>query len=271
MRIAKASVFASLLICLGQALADCPKCDSGLIGNGPVKVVCPWCCGKNEPNSPQGAKGKDASFSDKKPDTSEKVQGKVSHLDSVVRIVSQHGDSASGGSGVVIEHDGKPAVLTAHHVVYEQGRPGTITVIFRDGTKSPATIAKVSDPYDLALLSCEKYGAVAVPVAASPKMGDTLTIAGFGPSPHAFREARGRVVGRGKPMGRGYAADFIDVSTGARQGDSGGPMFNQSGEVAGILWGSSNGTTVGSHSGRLRAFLGGNETASTCPDGRCKQ
>jgi len=249
-----ASFFVAFLICVG-ALADCPKCDDGLIGSGPVKTVCPWCEGVRLERQ--------RSLSNKPP--------VVDHLQSVVRIVSQHGDSASGGSGVVIEHDGKPAVLTAHHVVYEQGRPGTITVIFRDGTKSPATIAKVSDPYDLALLSCEKYGAVAVPVAASPKMGDTLTIAGFGPSPHAFREARGRVVGRGKPMGRGYAADFIDVSTGARQGDSGGPMFNQSGEVAGILWGSSNGTTVGSHSGRLRAFLGGNETASTCPDGRCKQ
>jgi len=248
-----ASFFVAFLICVGQAIADCPKCDDGLIGHGPVKTVCPWCQGVTEP-LPPAAKAE-----------------KTDHLQSVVRIVSQHGDSSSGGSGVVIEHDGKPAVLTARHVVIESGKPGTLTVYFRNGIQSPATIVKLDDPYDLALLSCEKYGAVAIPVAASPRMGDTLTIAGFGSSPHTFRESRGRVVGRGKPMGRGYAADFIDVSTGARQGDSGGPMFNQSGEVAGILWGSSNGTTVGSHSGRLRAFLGGNETASTCPDGRCKQ
>lgn len=255
-----ASVFVAFLIRLGQALADCPNCTDGLVGHGPVKWVCPICDGVPL-----------VGFQDPVPSKA----GALDHRLSVVRIVSRHGDGASGGSGVVIDHAGGPAILTAHHVVFEDGKPGKVEVVFRDETRSPAKIVKFDDPYDLALLECEKYGAVAVPLAASPKLGESLTVAGFGSHPHTFREATGRVIGRGKPVGR-YAADFIDVSAGARQGDSGGPIFNEAGEVAGILWGSDGRTTVGSHSDRLRAFLAGEanspkelDRSASCPNGRC--
>jgi hypothetical protein len=48
---------------------------------------------------------------------------------------------------------------------------------------------------------------------------------------------------------------MIELNVGARQGDSGGPIFDQQGELAGVLFGSGRGTTVGAYSGRIGEFL----------------
>jgi hypothetical protein len=54
---------------------------------------------------------------------------------------------------------------------------------------------------------------------------------------------------------------MVEVAVVARQGDSGGPIFNQRGELAGVLFGSAHGTTTGSYCGRIGGFL-----ASLGPD-----
>jgi hypothetical protein len=50
-------------------------------------------------------------------------------------------------------------------------------------------------------------------------------------------------------------SDIIEVTTAARNGDSGGPIFALDGTLAGVLFGSISGTTNGSHVGRVRDFL----------------
>ena len=49
--------------------------------------------------------------------------------------------------------------------------------------------------------------------------------------------------------------EMVELSVAARQGDSGGPIFNSQGELAGVLWGAGWGTTSGSYSGRVAAFV----------------
>jgi hypothetical protein len=49
--------------------------------------------------------------------------------------------------------------------------------------------------------------------------------------------------------------EMVELSAGARQGDSGGPILNQRGELAGVLFGTSFGETTGSYCGRVRSFL----------------
>jgi hypothetical protein len=48
---------------------------------------------------------------------------------------------------------------------------------------------------------------------------------------------------------------MVELSAAARQGDSGGPIFNRRGELAGVLFGTAWGQTTGSYCGRVRWFL----------------
>ena len=48
---------------------------------------------------------------------------------------------------------------------------------------------------------------------------------------------------------------MIELSAPARNGDSGGPILNSRGELAGVLFGSAFGRTSGSYCGRLRWFI----------------
>jgi hypothetical protein len=54
---------------------------------------------------------------------------------------------------------------------------------------------------------------------------------------------------------------MVELDVEARQGDSGGPIFNDRGELAGVLFGAGQGTTLGSFGGRVESFL-----ASLAPD-----
>jgi hypothetical protein len=54
---------------------------------------------------------------------------------------------------------------------------------------------------------------------------------------------------------------MVELDVEARQGDSGGPIFNDRGELAGVLFGAGRGTTLGSFGPRVGSFL-----ATLAPD-----
>jgi hypothetical protein len=54
---------------------------------------------------------------------------------------------------------------------------------------------------------------------------------------------------------------MVELDVEARQGDSGGPIFNDRGELAGVLFGAGEGTTLGSFGPRVQHFL-----AALAPD-----
>jgi hypothetical protein len=54
---------------------------------------------------------------------------------------------------------------------------------------------------------------------------------------------------------------MVELDVEARQGDSGGPIFNHRGELAGVLFGAGQGTTLGSFAPRVACFL-----ATLAPD-----
>jgi len=89
--------------------------------------------------------------------------------------------------------------------------------------------------------------------AQAPRIGDRLTIAGYGPA-GVYRELTGAVMEYGSPT-KTHPAQFVDMTGTARQGDSGGPMFTKDGQLAGVLFGQARGRTVGSCSTRLALFL----------------
>jgi S1-C subfamily serine protease len=145
----------------------------------------------------------------------------------------------------------KGVILTNSHVI--RGARNLINVRFPGGFTSTAEILAIDKTWDLAALLIERPGVE--PVALSrhvPELGDPLTIAGYGGG--NYRQASGWMIAYYAPD-RNLPHEVLEISTGARFGDSGGPIFNEKGELAGVLFGSASNLTNGSHCGRVRIFL----------------
>ncbi len=170
----------------------------------------------------------------------------------VARIVAPGDGSISYGSGTLVySNDNYGLVVTNWHVVNEA--TGPISVHFPDGFYSLGTIQNVDRDWDLAVIAIRRPNATPVPIAtAPPRQGEILTIAGYGSG--QYRTASGPCTQYVAP-GLDFPYEMVEVAVSARQGDSGGPIFNQQGQLAGVLFGEGNGRTSGSYCGRVRWFL----------------
>ena len=176
----------------------------------------------------------------------------------VVRVIAAEQNGASLGTGALVAVDeAHGLVVTNWHVVRDA--TGPITVVFPDGFRSGALLLKTDRDWDLAALAIQRPQAQPLPLAiAPPRPGEPLSIAGYGPE-GAYRAVAGRCVKYHTPGGN-LPHEIIEVDVEARRGDSGGPICNSRGEIAGILFGAagniwSGGYTMGSYCGRVRLFL----------------
>jgi hypothetical protein len=170
----------------------------------------------------------------------------------VVRVVAQERNAESHGSGTLIDvREDCGLVVTNWHVVRDA--VGKIEVRFPGGFVSPARVRKADKVWDLAALVIWRPPVEPVRISRQPpRRGEPLTIAGYGPGP--YRAVAGRCTQYVAP-GVNYPPEMVELSAEARQGDSGGPIFNDQGELAGVLFGAARGTTTGSYGGRVREFL----------------
>jgi hypothetical protein len=170
----------------------------------------------------------------------------------VARIVVPGDGTISYGSGTLVyTNDAYGLVVTNWHVVNEAAGP--ISVHFPDGFYSLGSVQDVDRDWDLALIAIRKPNAAPVPLAdRAPQPGETLTIAGYGSG--QYRAASGACTQYVAP-GLQFPYEMVEVAVSARQGDSGGPIFNSRGELAGVLFGEGDGRTSGSYCGRVRWFL----------------
>ncbi len=171
----------------------------------------------------------------------------------VARIIAPENSGTSMGSGILVDiNRNQGLVLTNWHVIRDS-RSGVL-VQFPDGFQSAGTVVRWDEPWDLAAIVIWKPNATPVTLAPEkPAPGEPLTIAGYGRGP--FRTETGPCTQYLAP-GSGYPMEFVELAATARQGDSGGPIFNTRGELAGVLFGQNDGRTIGSCTTRLRAFLG---------------
>lgn len=171
----------------------------------------------------------------------------------VVRVAVPERDGASLGSGTLVAvNESSGLVLTNWHVVRDAAGP--IVVIFPDGFRSGAYVLRTDRDWDLAALAIRRPNVQPIPIASEvPRPGEELTIAGYGSG--SYRAVTGRLTQYVSPGGN-HPFEMIELSAPARNGDSGGPIFNNRGELAGTLFGSSFGRTTGSYCGRLRWFVG---------------
>lgn len=170
----------------------------------------------------------------------------------VCRVLATEMNAVSMGSGTLVEvRDDVGLVVTNWHVVRDA--PTNVSVVFPDGFQSTAHVLKMDQNWDLAALLIRRPHVQPMKLSTTaPQPGDPLTIAGYGSG--EFRAAAGRCTGYASP-GSSFPQHFIEVSVAARQGDSGGPIVNERGELAGVLFGASRRSTTGSYVGRVRWFL----------------
>jgi uncharacterized protein len=138
----------------------------------------------------------------------------------------------SSGSGIIVSRNGH--VLTNQHVVRECG---THEVIDDADRKLKATLHAVDDVKDLALLLVEERFAAAAPIRrdASPRLGEAVIVVGF---------PLVGVLGTRPTVGFGHVSSTVgirgnksqmQISVPIQRGNSGGPVFDQSGNVIGVV------------------------------------
>lgn len=171
---------------------------------------------------------------------------------SVVRVMATEKRGVSFGSGALVAVNRRYGlVLTNWHVIRDSD--GFVLVTFPDGFRSPANIVGVDRDWDLAALAIWRPQAPPVAIAeTAPQLGEWLAIAGYGRG--SYRMAYGQCTQYLSPGGR-LPFEMVEVGTPAREGDSGGPIFNHRGELAGVLFGTGMGRTMGSYCGRVRTFV----------------
>jgi S1-C subfamily serine protease len=184
--------------------------------------------------------------------------GNVTPHPAVARIIVPEDGSTAFGSGTLVGvNKDHGLVITNWHVVRDG--VGLVEVVFPDGFRSNAKPLKVDSDWDLAALVIWRPKVEPVKIATQPpRQGDLLTIHGYGRG--QYRIATGHCSNYFSPR-IDFPHEMVELDVEARQGDSGGPIFNQSGELAGVLFGAGEGTTLGSFAPRVRFFL-----ASAVPD-----
>jgi len=170
----------------------------------------------------------------------------------VVRIIAPENGGTSMGSGVLVDiNPSQGLVLTNWHVI--RGATSAVLVQFPDGFQTAGTVIRHDEPWDLAAVAIWRPRTVPIPIApAPPAIGEPLSIAGYGKGP--FRSEAGPCTQYLAP-GSGYPLEFVELQATARRGDSGGPILNARGELAGILFGQAQGHTIGACSTRVQTFL----------------
>ena len=140
------------------------------------------------------------------------------------------------GSGVLISADGK--ILTAAHVIAGETR---LLIEFANSEWVPATVIGASTIADVALLQCDRVpkGAVAATLGDSDKVdtGDDIFIVGA-PYGLSYTLTVGRISARRPDHSRSgmmSSVEFLQTDATVNPGNSGSPVFNQSGEVIGIV------------------------------------
>ena len=166
---------------------------------------------------------------------------------SVVTILSQEKVSLGGGdryntatveglgSGVLISSDGM--ILTAAHVVQTAE---VLKVKFADGTIREASVVASAPGADVALIKMdwEPVGQTVAPIGDSDAMevGDKIFVVG---SPHGLEHSLsvGYISARHSEsqMNGLKKIEYFQTDAAINTGNSGGPMFNEKGEVVGLV------------------------------------
>ncbi len=147
--------------------------------------------------------------------------------------------SAVSGSGFVISEDGY--VLTNYHVISHAYEGNSVaTVIMHDGTRYEAEVIGVEAGNDVAVLKIEATGLKAVSFGDSDKLkvGDTVYPVGNPLGELEFSMSTGHVSALDRYITTDESGDSINMfqmDAAVNSGNSGGPVYNDKGQVVGVV------------------------------------
>ena len=150
----------------------------------------------------------------------------------------QTSSSAVSGSGFILSEDGY--IITNYHVIeYADLGELPITVILHDGTEYEATIVGKEDVNDIAVLKIQAEGLTPVSVGNSDsiRVGDEIYAVGNPLGELDFSMSTGHVSALDRVVSTEEAEDIsmFQLDAAVNHGNSGGPVYNNRGEVIGVV------------------------------------
>jgi len=167
------------------------------------------------------------------------VVGIMTHLPGMgFREIGEEGDPAPvSGSGFIISADGY--ILTNYHVIEMAHRSGLpIIVILEDGSEYTAEIVGFEISNDVALIRINATGLSAAMIGNSDeiRVGERIYAVGnpLGDLAYTMTDGIISALDRVVTVDR-ITIDAFQFSAAVNRGNSGGPIYNQRGEVIGIV------------------------------------
>lgn len=153
---------------------------------------------------------------------------------SVVCIEVSSASGSGAGTGFVITDDGY--IVTCYHVI---DGAQEISVTFSDNTSYQATLVGGDEDNDIAVLKIDASGLKPVVLGDSDllNVGDTVTTIGNALGTLSNTTTTGIVsaLDRAISMSDGTVMNVLQTNCTVNSGNSGGPLFNEYGEVIGIV------------------------------------
>ncbi len=139
-------------------------------------------------------------------------------------------DRQGVGSGFIISSDG--LIVTNNHVI---DGATSVTVKFADGSEHAATVVGTDPLTDIALLDIEGSDLPTVSFGSSKTMrvGDEVIAMG-NPFGLGGTVTTGIISAKDRNINAGPFDEFIQTDAAINRGNSGGPLFNDRGEVIGV-------------------------------------
>ena len=157
----------------------------------------------------------------------------------VTNFFGMTSSSAVTGSGFVVSEDGY--ILTNYHVIeYAYKGDLDVTVILHDGTRYTAQIVAVEPDNDIAVLKIEAEGLSAATIGDSDALhvGDAVYAVGNPLGELDFSMTSGHVSAKDRSIKTDESTSAIgmfQIDAAVNAGNSGGPVYNDRGEVVGIV------------------------------------